>query len=264
MRECINRSFKGVWIPKEIYLDDKLSWTEKILFIEIDSLDKEGQCFCSNEYFASFLGVKERAVSGMISKLKNLGYIRQESFDGRKRFLRSNARYCYSDSKISAVQTSTFLQPCNAENCDHINTVNNTGINSSINNIPQTPNGVVDGGSEQNKIVEEMFEVFYRAFPRHQGKAKALSAFKKIKPDQPLFEKMMRAVEQQRNTEQWTKEKGKYVPMPATWLNGKRWEDEVKEEEIVKGVSTNGYSANKGNSGEDGYYDGIKDIGLQL
>jgi len=35
------RDFKGVWIPKQIYLNNSLSWPEKILLIEIDSLDKD-------------------------------------------------------------------------------------------------------------------------------------------------------------------------------------------------------------------------------
>ena len=32
----INRDFKGVWIPKEIYLMDELTWIQKMLLIEID------------------------------------------------------------------------------------------------------------------------------------------------------------------------------------------------------------------------------------
>lgn len=88
-----NRDFKGVWIPKEIYLDDNLNWTEKILLIEIDSLDNENGCYASNEYFADFLSKSKVYISNCISKLKKDGYIRQESFDGRTRVLKSNLRY---------------------------------------------------------------------------------------------------------------------------------------------------------------------------
>ena len=35
-----NRGFKGVWIPREIYLSKELNWTDKILYIEIHSLSK--------------------------------------------------------------------------------------------------------------------------------------------------------------------------------------------------------------------------------
>jgi hypothetical protein len=35
-----NRDFKGVWIPKEIWINTDLSIIEKVLLVEIDSLDK--------------------------------------------------------------------------------------------------------------------------------------------------------------------------------------------------------------------------------
>ncbi|MFW5987940.1 MAG: DnaD domain protein [bacterium] len=86
------RDFKGIWIPKELYLEESLNWTEKILLIEIDSLDNEEGCYASNKYFADFLSKSEVYISNCISKLKKEGYIYQESFDGRKRVLKSNMR----------------------------------------------------------------------------------------------------------------------------------------------------------------------------
>lgn len=86
------RDFKGIWIPKEIYLHPDLSWTEKLLYCEIDSLDGEEGCFASNDYFAKFLGVGEWTISNGIKKLKELGFISQQSFDGRKRVLKAELR----------------------------------------------------------------------------------------------------------------------------------------------------------------------------
>ena len=93
----MNRDFKGIWIPKEIYLDDNLNWTEKILLIEIDSLDNEEGCYASNEYFADFLGKSKRHIRRSLKTLKENCYIRQENFDGRKRILRSNLKYVLSE-----------------------------------------------------------------------------------------------------------------------------------------------------------------------
>ena len=69
------RAFKGVWIPREIYLADDLSWTEKILLVEIESLDHEIGCFASNEHFASFLGISKGRVSKNIGTLIDKGYV---------------------------------------------------------------------------------------------------------------------------------------------------------------------------------------------
>lgn len=83
------REFKGVWFPAEVWLDERLTALEKIILMEIDSLDKEDGCFASNEYLAKFCQCSQSKVSSAISKLKKLGYIRVKSFDGRKRFLES-------------------------------------------------------------------------------------------------------------------------------------------------------------------------------
>lgn len=74
----------------------------------------------------------------------------------------------------------------------------------------------------------EGFNAFYTAYPRHEGKADALKAWNKLKPDIVLQTKMGEALTAQKKSPQWTKNNGQYIPMPSTWLNGKRWEDEVQ------------------------------------
>ena len=69
------RDFKGVWIPREIYLNRDLTPTEKFLLVEIDSLSKNGECFASNEHFAQFLGTSTRQVQYALKKLKDKGLI---------------------------------------------------------------------------------------------------------------------------------------------------------------------------------------------
>lgn len=82
-----NRDFKGIWIPKDIYLSKELNWTDKLILIEIDSLDNENHCTASNAYFAEFVGISERNVSKSINKLIQLGYVKLLSFDGKHRAL---------------------------------------------------------------------------------------------------------------------------------------------------------------------------------
>ena len=67
------------------------------------------------------------------------------------------------------------------------------------------------------------FERFWAAYPRREGKGAAYKAFQRI-AGVPL-DVMLFAVEQQRRSRQWTENNGQYIPMPATWLNQRRWED---------------------------------------
>ena len=92
MTTNVNRDFKGVWIPKEIYLNQDLSWSEKILLIEIHSLENEEGCFASNEYLASFLMCSVKTIEAMLTKLRKLELIFTKKFDGRNRFLGTNIR----------------------------------------------------------------------------------------------------------------------------------------------------------------------------
>lgn len=82
------RQFKGVWIPKEVWLDEKLTYFEKAVYAEIDSLDGEDGCFASNKYFQSFFKCTERTMSRAISHLQQLGYIEVTAYNGRKRVIK--------------------------------------------------------------------------------------------------------------------------------------------------------------------------------
>ncbi len=87
----VNRDFKGIWIPREIWLAQNLGCQEKCLWAEIHSLfDREkGGCYASNEYLMNFFGVKERRLQEMIANLKHTGWLIQVSFDGRTRLLKA-------------------------------------------------------------------------------------------------------------------------------------------------------------------------------
>ena len=75
----MNRDFRGIWIPKDIWLSKDLSVNEKILLAEIDSLGGSSDgCFASNQYFADFFDLSKDRISRLVSGLKNKGYITVE------------------------------------------------------------------------------------------------------------------------------------------------------------------------------------------
>lgn len=75
--------------------------------------------------------------------------------------------------------------------------------------------------------IEELFVRFWSAYPKKVGKQDALKAFKKVNPSRELTEQMISVIEEAKKTEQWTKENGRYIPNPSTWLNQGRWEDDI-------------------------------------
>lgn len=77
------------------------------------------------------------------------------------------------------------------------------------------------------KMDEADFNNFWLTYPRHDTKAKAKEKFLKL--DKSLLQVILQSVESQNKLEQWQKDNGQFIPQPLTWINQKRWEDEVKE-----------------------------------
>ena len=71
--------------------------------------------------------------------------------------------------------------------------------------------------------LESGFDAFWQAYPLKQAKQDAIKAWKKLKPDKSLLEKLLAAVEKQKTWPSW--DRG-FTPQASTWLNGKRWMDD--------------------------------------
>jgi hypothetical protein len=125
-----NRDFKGVWIPKEIWLNTDLSIIEKVLLVEIDSLDNSDRgCFASNEYLAKFVQLSEGRVANIISDLKKRKFLIQVFFDGRNRGLRISKSESSFNENVKAESTKTGKQTTRKR--EHNNTENKTSNNTT-------------------------------------------------------------------------------------------------------------------------------------
>jgi len=71
---------------------------------------------------------------------------------------------------------------------------------------------------------ESEFEQFWTHYPKKIGKKEALKAWGKAK-DKPATDDIVRLIASFKSTDQWTKENGRFIPHPATWLNQGRWAD---------------------------------------
>jgi len=75
-------------------------------------------------------------------------------------------------------------------------------------------------------VQDSRFDRFWAAYPRKISKGHARKAWDKIKPDEQLLARMLAAIGRAKTSAQWRKDDGQYIPHPATWLNGERWEDD--------------------------------------
>lgn len=134
----MERSFKGVWIPKEIWLDESLGWSEKLLLVEISSLDNEEGCWATNEYFAEFFNLSKDRISKLISSLKNKGYLTVELVYKKgtrkidRRIVKITDRYRCKNLEGIGKNNDTPI----GENAEDNNTVINNTKNNTKEYIP--------------------------------------------------------------------------------------------------------------------------------
>ena len=92
--------------------------------------------------------------------------------------------------------------------------------------IQSNPNLNPNPNPNQPTPPENKFDLFWIAYPKKSAKQDAKKAWAKIKMTDELYEQIMYGLSIARGSIQWAEKNGRFIPNPATWLNGGRWEDE--------------------------------------
>ena len=112
------------------------------------------------------------------------------------------------------------------------NSSSSSSSSSSIKNKESANSKVLDKSehlkSPSSPLKDECsaaeFEQFYQAYPNKKGKKNALKSWVKA-VNKPALNIMLDRLKEQSKSKQWQEDDGKYIPMPATWLNQERWND---------------------------------------
>jgi len=107
-----------------MYLSDKFTWTEKLLLIEINSLDKGDGCYASNKYLASFLGISGGHVANLLSKLRKLGWIKYIDESNKRRISLNDGLKCVLDNKEDWLTELLIEKPSANEMIEHTESIN--------------------------------------------------------------------------------------------------------------------------------------------
>lgn len=73
---------------------------------------------------------------------------------------------------------------------------------------------------------DAMFADFWREYPRKTAKLPALRAFKRVCKSREMLAVILAGLAEHKKTEQW--QTPSLIPHPATWLNQRRWEDDLR------------------------------------
>jgi hypothetical protein len=98
--------------------------------------------------------------------------------------------------------------------------------------IPDS-NTLVHSDKPNGRDRDVEFQKFYERYPRKAKKPKALDAWRKLHKLRklPSLEVILDAIEQQKTWDGWTRDAGRFIPYPASWLNAQSWNDMQPETE---------------------------------
>lgn len=173
----MGRSFEGIWIPKELWFRKDLSLTEKILYLEIKSLDNDFGCKASNKSLAEPFALKPSTISGLLKSLEEKGWIsisykNMITFEGRVVTIK---RSYDTPSEKSGGASEKSIPP--SEKSIHSNTISNTISNGLDKSNPygefeNSPGGIDLFGEKKPDVTltkKEMFSDFITAFNKQKG-----------------------------------------------------------------------------------------------
>jgi hypothetical protein len=166
----MNRDFKGVWIPKDIWLDENLTWMEKLLLVEIDSLDAEKGCFASNDYFAKFFQLSKSRISDLIGQLVSKGYITTFLLYEGKQVKRREITMVIPIRKFEGGIRKT--EEGYSENAQDINTLVNNTISNNNNKLYSHKEAFVNRVDEFRDKLGNQYETFISYWTEANDKGK--------------------------------------------------------------------------------------------
>ena len=182
-----------------LHLLFKVNWKDgRFMGIEVP----RGSLITSIEHLASETGLTVQNVRTSINKLKSTGELTSKSTNKYTLVTLTNYGFYQDDDKQ---------------------------LTNKLTNEQQTTNNNRRKKEYNNYIYAQNFEKFWEAYPKKRDKQGAFKAFKKVDVD---IDVLLRAIEKQKQSKDWQKDDGQYIPYPSTWLNGHRWEDETDSQPI--------------------------------
>ena len=131
-----------------------------------------------------------------------------------------------ADSKPTAWDKRQFSSDSSAERVAAHRERNKQACNVTV-TAPETE---TEKETEKVKTTAQPagFAGFWLAFPRKKNKGDAEKAWRSIKPNAELVATILAAIASAKQSSEWRKEAGRFIPYPASWLRARGWEDVIE------------------------------------
>ncbi len=210
---------------------DALSWAfkqktkAKLVLVALceSANDETGECWPGLQRIADRCDLTLRSARRAVAQLAKEGLIE------------ISPRY-----RDDGTQTSNTYQVCHRPpTLPNLSTYPDTHVRET--RTPTSGHEPISEPSEETPIVPrattltltpytlEFETYFWQPYPRKTGKGDAFKAWQKLKPTPEIQEKIRTAIVNVRGSPDWLKDGGNFIPHPTTWLNGRRWDNEIRQ-----------------------------------
>lgn len=206
--------------------DPKLSARSKGLYAYIMTLPEDWQIY-KEELYKHFTEGRD-ALNKAMKELIQSGYVEVMQTKENGKF--GINEYIIKDTAGGKpfTENPSTEKPL-TENPQLLNTEELSTEEVITDNTPHTPQGERKSRIKltEKGEAEREFNLLYDSYPKKRGKEAAKRKYIQMHGKIPPVDELIRIVEEWKKTEDWTKQNGQFIPLPATWLNQRRWEDEL-------------------------------------
>lgn len=224
----------------------------KLLFAKITSLQlSRGYCYASNEYLGESIDVRPDTITRLLRQLSEEGYLDiQMVKPGPENGFTGREIYVLTSPSPSLKSTWTKNRPPLGQKSDPPSDIcpaplgQKSDQNKKEENNKENPPIVPQGDKRRREPKKqadhnpERFARFWKAYPRGEKKHEAIRAWDRLAPSDELCDTMAKALKRQMQSEDW--QRGIGIPYASTWINQRRWEDEVKDVAPAPEMDTRG------------------------
>ena len=239
-------------IPANVLFSQDLRPNAKLLFGVVTLLQEaSGYCYASNRYLASLFGLQPDTITGLLGNLEDAGLIATDvvrdevTNEVRQRRIWTVAQIPVVHDPLpeknrgGVPEKNRGASPKNLgepprKKSEYINTSNNNTSNNIPPIVPHAGDGCAHGDKRTPSLPKwkpERFQKFWEFYPRGENRQRAVKAWDKLKPDDETIDAMARALVWQKGCADW--QRGIGIPYAATWINQRRWEDEITKIPVV-------------------------------
>ena len=227
-------------IPNDLLRNPEISGKAKaLLCLLLSNSDNWHSYF---EVIKTMMKEEEHAIRSGLKELEKFGYLKRVRYrdNTTKKLKGSFWAYCNTPFSFEYQKQLSILHSHNLETIELKPQVENSNVEKTTRgfsqrgktstkntNIKEKQFKKTSSGSEL--ISPSIFERFWKLYPKHPDKGKAISAWNKLcnKKERPTWIEIKRALILQIKTERWQNKQ--YIPQPTTWINQSRWLDDPKE-----------------------------------